>query len=100
MGKQRKLKIIRKAAKDLPVIMRNTIEKHFVTGAELRLLDEMDDRAKDGCIENLIDDRMYVRNFPVQIAINHERNLKKLVMAHGPEIIGQYRDAVIQQSNQ
>lgn len=91
MGKGRQLKKLKLAqvVAELPVLMMNTHEKHFRTGTELNADNREDAEGKmfDAVAE-------YVDTFPVQMAINHERRLKKLVLKWGPDIIPIYKKAV------
>jgi hypothetical protein len=89
MGKKKRIKLLRKIAGELPVVLVHTKEVHFVTGAELL---EQGETEVDG--QKIIPEKRYVQDMPVQLAINHARQLKKIYQKHGYGAVGQYIDQV------
>ena len=77
-------------ASNLPVVMQETQEIHLLTGKELKEMEIFkDDKGND-----LIDEVQYRWAFPVQVAWNHYRKLRKAYQAGGePEVI-KYIDRV------
>lgn len=90
MGKNKLYKKLRKIAADLPVIMRSTKEVRFVSGAEL--IKEMGVTEVDGKPVDV--NRLYRYNYPVQIAVNHNRALKTAVNTFGKGVVPHYLNAV------
>lgn len=71
-------------AGNLPVVMEETKEYHFLKGSELKEMEIFkDDKGND-----IVDEKEYRWAFPVQIAWNHYRKLRK-AFKHGgePEVI-------------
>jgi hypothetical protein len=89
VGKKKRFKGIKEAVTELPVLMVNTHEKHYRSGEELNA-----DNRETATGTKFDPGKQYVDAFPVQIAINHTRRLKKLVNQFGPEIIPVYKQAV------
>lgn len=79
MGKQRKMKQIRKLAATFPTVMRDTVEYHYMTGKELK--SELDVDQINGV--PVKDDETCRYTYPVKIAINHNRKLKRMYDKHG-----------------
>lgn len=76
-------------AGQLPLIMRNTCEKHIVRGFELMADDRKEVEGKP------IDPKaVYVDRLPVQIAINHKRAMKKLFNKFKGDGVKAYVNAV------
>lgn len=92
MGKQRKMKQIRKLAATFPTVMRDTVEYHYMTGKQLK--EELDVHQIDGI--SVKDEETYRYKFPVKIAINHNRKLKRMYDKHGLVGMVAYAKAVDQ----
>lgn len=91
MGKKSQYKKIRQRANALPVILENTIERHYVDGQELI---EQGMNNMDGVEVN--PEKKYIQTMPVQIAFNHARRMKKLYKKMGAEGVLNYEKAVFQ----
>lgn len=77
---------LRLIATRLPTVMNQTQEFHYLTGRELKEMDiEKDEEGNP-----LIDDVRYKRSFPVLIASNHYRNLKKAFKSGGEQEVIKY----------
>lgn len=81
-------KQIEKVAGTLPLIMRNTCERHIMTGEEV--IAEMAFKEIEG--KPVLPSERYMIRQPVQIAINHKRAMKKLYKKHGVIGVVAYRD--------
>lgn len=70
----------------LPTVMNETKEFHWVTGRELKEMDiEKDEHGKP-----VVDDLKYKWSFPVQLASNHYRILKKVYEKGGEPAVIKY----------
>jgi hypothetical protein len=92
MGKKKKYKKLLEAAKVNPLVFRQTHEIHRMTGKQL--IEEFEITEIDG--KPVVHDQIYNYNFPVQIAVNHKRKLRKLVNTYGPEVVPIYQEAMQQ----
>lgn len=93
MGKSRqykKLRLKEEAAK-VPIVMRATREKHLYLGKQL--LDDGITTTISGA--PIKPDELQEYFAPVQIAVNHKRNLKKAVLKYGKEGISAYKEHVL-----
>ena len=88
MGKKKKYKLIGQSLGDLPIVMRNCHENHLMQGHEMIKNGETEING-----EKVEPWKTYVNPFPVQIAVNHKRRLKKLVNKYGNEVIDLYKQA-------
>jgi hypothetical protein len=79
-------KQLRELAKGMPIVIRNTHEKHIYTKEELDEWGYVD-------AEKLPDGR-YLFNYPVQIAVNHYRALKKAWQKNGFKGASDYIDRI------
>lgn len=97
--KKKLAKQIEGIAGKLPLIMRNTCEKHIVTGAQL-----IEDGINEVDGKPVLAEQEYIRNMPVQIAVNHKRAMKKLFKKHKAFGVQAYINAVnkyhLQQNSQ
>lgn len=99
--KKKVAKELRKVAAEMPVIMRNTHEKHLIPGHEMiaqGITDVPNPRANEVGQPEKIPVRpelMYISPMPVSIAINHHRKLKKMYKTKGVAGTHSYVDAVI-----
>jgi hypothetical protein len=91
MGKKNKYKGLSKVANQLPVVMRHCSEKHIVSGEQL-IKEEDIQKINDKPVDP---EKMYVQHYPVMIAINHKRKLKRLVDKYGSAIVPVYAQSVI-----
>lgn len=104
--KKRLVKELAKVAAEMPVIFRQSVEKHFVKGSELLeqgITDLPNPRANEfGQPERVpvIAGMTYVQPMPVQIAINHKRKLKNVLKSYGISGVHSYVDAVIKHQAQ
>jgi hypothetical protein len=73
-------------ASKLPVVMMQTHEKHFLTKEEL------EESGYVGAEE--LEDGRYLYMYPVQLAQNHYRCLRKAFIDGGIEAVGKYIDNV------
>lgn len=89
--KKKIAKQIGRIAGNLPVIMRNSCEKHIITGQQMI---EQGREVTGVNNEPVIPDRVYIDRMPVQIAINHKRAMKKLYAQYGNSGIQSYLNAV------
>jgi len=89
MSKDKKeLKLIKKFADTfMPFVMRNTVEKHIMTGRELKA-DNYPEAEKYG------DDEKVIFNYPVQIYMNHYRAIKDAWYSGGYDAINDYFERV------
>jgi hypothetical protein len=79
-------KQLRDLAKQMPLVIRNTHEKHIYTKEEL---DEW-----GYANAHKLPDGTYVYNYPVQIAVNHYRALKKAWKKNGLKGASDYIDKI------
>jgi hypothetical protein len=70
----------------LPTVLNETQEYHYLTGRELK---EMEIE-KDADGNQLVDDLKYKWSFPVQLASNHYRALRKAYETGGEPAVIQY----------
>lgn len=77
-------------AADMPIIMRNTCEKHFMVGADV--LQNTEYKEIEG--KAILPDKPYIISMPVQVAINHKRAMKKLYKRYKGEGVKAYMDAI------
>jgi hypothetical protein len=85
------VKQIRKVAEELPIIMRNTCEKHIMTGAEM--IEELELMKTEDNKPVLPSERYLVRQ-PVLISINHHRKMKKIYKELNVQGLSLYINAV------
>lgn len=83
------VKQIASIADKMPIILRHTYEKHIRTGQEL-----IDENRTEIAGRPIIADAKYIDPFPVQIAINHKRGMKKLYKRHKAAGVNAYIAAV------
>ena len=79
MGKKARLKAIKNLANRLPVIMNQTHEEHFVSGSEILswgTIKEIDGKPIDP-------GKKYIFNYPVEIAQNNRRGMKRAYLKNG-----------------
>jgi hypothetical protein len=76
-------------AEKMPVVMRNSYERHIVTGQEL-----LDSERKEVEGKPIDPAAQYIDPFPVQIAINHKRAMKKLYKKYKASGVNGYINAV------
>lgn len=79
MGKAQKLKIIRKAALLLPAATTTTIQKSSVSGRDL--IDSGVKQDKYGA--EIKGNRRYIKRQPIEVPVNHNRQMKRLYNQHG-----------------
>lgn len=80
------MNIIKQLAAQLPVVMDFTHEVHFVDGAILIDQGQYDDDNGNKISTGI----QYKQNFPVMMAANHERRLRKAYDKHGEQGILNY----------
>lgn len=73
-------------AKEMPLIMSNTKELHYVLGSEL--ITQGETHLPDG--SKIDPDKKYQQWMPVQIAFNHENRLKSAYKRNGREGVSHY----------
>ena len=78
-------KVLRSYVKQMPVFTDNCCEVHIMTGLELK---EMGYVEKEG--KPLIDDAKYNFRYPVIMAINHYRRIKKAWLKDGEDGLKNY----------
>lgn len=83
------VKQISAISEKMPIIMRSTYEKHIRTGQEL-----IDDNRTEVEGKPIIPTARYIDPFPVQIAINHKRAMKKIYKKHKAAGVNGYIQAV------
>lgn len=83
------VKQIAAISEKMPVILRNSYEKHIRTGQDL-----IDDNRTEIAGKPIIPGARYIDPFPVQIAINHKRAMKKLYKKHKAAGVNGYINAV------
>lgn len=83
------VKQIAAISEKMPVILRQSYEKHIRTGQEL-----IDDNRTEIAGKPINPAAKYVDPFPVQIAINHKRAMKKLYKKHKAHGVNGYIAAV------
>jgi hypothetical protein len=88
--KKKIVKQIEEVAGTLPLVMRNTCEKHIMTGKEM--IEDLDWTKIDG--KPVLPSERYLVNQPVQIAINHKRKMKKLYQKYDVAGVHGYINAV------
>lgn len=90
MSKNKKeLKLIKEFCdRFMPLVMRNTIEKHIMTGRELKANNYPD-------AEKYADDQKVIFNYPVQIYMNHYRAIKDAWYDGGYPAISAYFERII-----
>lgn len=91
MATKKKLikQLIAKAAAQAPLYFRHSHEEHILTGEQMIAQGIYD---IDGV--KVIPNHVYKNPFPVQIAINHKRKLKKLHKEYGEDVIPVYIEAM------
>lgn len=85
------VKEIRKIAVQLPIVMSNTHEYHQMTGAQILEQTEF----KDFQGKPINPELSYLVPMPVQIAVNHETQLKRMYKEFGLQGIKNYSETVI-----
>lgn len=88
--KKRHLKAIREVAEKLPTVTQKSVEKHIVKGSTLLAMGQVlgyNDKP-------IVPEDGYLDEFPVIMAINHTRRMKKLYKKHGDAGIFGYIEAV------
>lgn len=79
LSKQQISDSVKELAEKMPLVMEWTHEVHMVKGQEL--IDQGQDVTDDG--KKIKPERTYLQNMPVQIAINHERRMRKAYKKNG-----------------
>lgn len=82
-------KQIENIAGKLPTIMRQTSERHYVKGIDL-----INDNRPEVEGKKVNPEDIYVDRYPVQIAINHKRAMKKMFKKYKGEGVQSYINAV------
>lgn len=90
MGKKKRIKLLKKLAETFPMVMRSTVEYHFLTGKVLK--EDMDIHTIEG--QPVEDDKQYQMPMPVQIAVNHHRRIKSIDKQHGMAGLVAYAKAI------
>ena len=83
------VKQIAAISQKMPIIMRNSYERHIVTGQEL-----IDSERTEVSGKPIDPEAKYIDPFPVQIAINHKRAMKKLYKKYHAAGVNGYINAV------
>jgi hypothetical protein len=95
MGKNKTLERMYKLAEQLPVIMTRTHEKHIVKGSELWKQGQTRINSVNGEGGEVVQpDKEYMVAMPVQIAMNHRRNVRKAYEKDGLDGVYGYVKAV------
>lgn len=89
MGKKKHLKVLKRIAQELPDVMAQTHEVHYVLGAVLIAQGHQD---VDGLPINPV--QRYEQTMPVLLGMNHKRRMKRMFIAHGPAGVNSYIKAV------
>lgn len=80
-----KQRILREYAAKLPTVLHNTHEVHIYTGQELIDMEEVPPKG-----QHFDPERKYLYKYPVQLASNHYRRLKKAYLKNGDDGIVDY----------
>lgn len=97
MGKKARLKAIKRLAQSVAPINEATLEKHYLTGEEIKENGYCPAYEK----AELKPDQKYEVNMPVLIVQNNERRLKRAFLRNGTEGVRQFLNKNLQvvQSN-
>ena len=88
MGKKNKYRKALLAAKELPIVMKDSHENHIEKGWEMIARGQTEING-----EPILPHQIYINPMPVSMAINHKRRIKKLINAYGPEVVEVYVEA-------
>ncbi len=82
-------KLLRAYSLEMPIIAEDSVEVHVMTGKELKEFGYVEQEGKP-----LIDDKKYDYKYPVVIAANHYRRLKKAWLKDGEDGLKKYFERV------